>query len=1581
MRLLLPFLTMACVWACGARMAARGASIETGSGLTDPFESTYRGYNPGFTFPEEIKPKERNLSSEPNFHTMTLVNGSARADAFVEAARQKEADGRYQEALEIYQKVIEEYPETMYRVSDYGVFVPITRYCQLRMLGFPRDALKHYRTKHDARAREAYELARQRNLLEGLAEIRDTMMCTSYGPPAMLTLGDTALDRGHFLEAIEYYRSVEEHFPDAGLRTAELQLKIAYCRKMLGDALPASEAAEGSSALSKADLDRFSRFVSRAKYTKPTVHRQQTSPPHVAADDYLPMLPTTDLLGIEAPVWEQPVFTKPMDAFVFTQPVVTENSIVYRHKNILYCRSILNGELRWKNDLGGRVLWQNLRERQYPQEDILVQDGMVFTPVYKVGSSLLALDEITGQLKWGYGPMLAGTRDEARMRFEAAPAGGPMTVYAGYVLENIDGDTHIDNEYGITAFESVTGRVKWRTPICRLRPGLFKAGMAERRRNRIRSFLSPPLYHQGTVYYCTNAGALAAIDALSGRIKWVMKYPYGWGRHPNYELRVHDTGRQFGRHGLMTRTGAMAYTHYPMFWYNQRPLLIGDALYITPVDAPHLYRVNRRTGKVAWRRKKGGDSRHRARGPSYFMGAVPSGELLIVHSPQGDARRGIPTVSVEALDPGTGKVVWTLGRLAETRAEPVLKYSYGGVGGVYGLGINDWPYWTTARPFLSSDNTLVVTTFSYRPWPWFNWMSNLAVVDLNQRKRLQTRHYLTQNLIDRAAWSIENCDNYRKRFEERPYKDKKIKDMIRGLKEMAEDTIPRNRYPDELLPFSRVTFDRFGCRFEARMSPVSVAMVYDRRKVKQALRPREDPAGLFALAELAVAEARLEEGAGLLEHCLAEMPSEDVDFRATVNQLLYKVHKRLARGGARSRQPEVELKHCLGMSQTVGTLADEIETLFAFADAAARKGDPANAAARLRRITRTYAAYEYPVSTVTLADAAAIRAAFGKVFSGFGDFGQHSLFGEEIAHVAAMLKRGLDLYLGELAPVAKTGTMRAGDLAVAKMLKLKQAHPDFAAELEQQARTVLSQEGPGEERLARLWEYPRTKAAQALLETLFRETEQQLARKDLSTADRASVRQRQWRLADAARVCSLQLPPDLQARLAPPARGRPRVPVKPAVKTRTTDLEEARGTSWLVLQRRGRRHVSPDSLFLGGRVKKKLDKKFVLYCINSATGTVTWKAREQRGETWFEEIRLRGKGDEPGFFDAFVYEDTVVVHGWYDVLAFRLNDGKLKWRYRVPFDFEIKHALMSGDLLVLAGESETVVLYLGTQDPRGEVAWQEKEDGNPYGAPHFDGDRLVAVRKMPFNLTVRYRSTGKLIGRLALPDLTLCENHPLLDGGPGAIPMARDGSRLVVSDGFYTILLDTARMKVIWKRLIDQNDPTRDAALRYELNGDYLAMLKKDFDVNAMYMLSSRTGDILWRTDPKVRDSARPFHSMFIRDGKLFGIEPHPAQGFYFVGLDCKTGRPLFERNEQAGYGGKPEVELDRELYGNVMVARIKDRQDFWLKAFHCSDGKLLHTVHVRAAGDFGTHGRASATVQNGRLALLGKNTLVIGVE
>ena len=180
------------------------------------------------------------------------------------------------------------------------------------------------------------------------------------------------------------------------------------------------------------------------------------------------------------------------DFSVYSQPVVTHNSVIYRHKNIVYCRSIFTGELR------GRTIWAAAspgrveRNGSIRRKTCWSRTAWCSRRCTRRGPTLVALDETTGQLRWAYGPMIAATKEESQMRFEAAPAGGPRTMYAGYVLDDIEGDTHIDTEYGLMAFESTTGRIQWRRPVCRMRPGEFSGQVGENRRNLIRSLTSPP---------------------------------------------------------------------------------------------------------------------------------------------------------------------------------------------------------------------------------------------------------------------------------------------------------------------------------------------------------------------------------------------------------------------------------------------------------------------------------------------------------------------------------------------------------------------------------------------------------------------------------------------------------------------------------------------------------------------------------------------------------------------------------------------------------------------------------------------------------------------------------------------------------------------------------------------------------------------------------------------------------------------------------------------------------------------------------------------------------------------------------
>ncbi len=1528
--------------------------------LKDPYPDPYKGKGPdfishiahgaGYQGPFQHWPqpaKAMKLSSEKSFYTLNMINEDERAYALVKEGMKKESEGNYREALKVYQelfdKLLNRRPGLLYRISPFGIFVPVSQFVQRRILSYPKEDLAFYRTLHDARAKEAFEQARRQFSLAGHSDIVDNMLATSYGDNALQELGNAALDTGHYLEALEYFTTIRDFFSDSELLTPELDLRIEYCRKKLGD--PSASKIVGTrkkSALSDQSLSSLRQVTTKAQYIKPPFHSQKASHPNVATDDYTLHPPTEDPLALKEPVWKFELPGAGNDYYVYSQPVVTKNSIIYRHKNILYGHSILNGELRWKNDLGGRAVWQNRNARQYPQEDCLVQDGMVFSVLYKGGPSLAAFNEVTGQLKWAYGPMVASTSEESRMRFESAPAGGPRTVYAGYVLDNIEGRTHTDSEYGVMAFDSTTGRVRWRTRLCRLMPGKFAGGFAASVRNRIRSFISPPLYHQGTVYYCTNAGVISAMDSRSGRVKWLMRYPYYVAPSD-----IHDATRGFGRN---PDGNYMANPFSPMLWYNQRPLMINERLYVPAVDTKFLFCLDRRTGKVHWSRIKGVTYKDRDKrtrygegGIAYLLGPTTEGHLVIQNT--GHAQ------PVQLVDPKTGKTVWASGNLWKSDSQPSSSFMNGAA-----------PI-PAARPLLTENDDLYVPQFvyfrSWHPKRGFSYFygSHLTELSLKERKIKAQRRYYGPGVLSYAEWWITSQGPAElKELEAIPHKDKKVQGRIAWLKRIVADKTPVNRY-GPFMPYARQTFRRFGATFELRTGPRNISMLYDRATVAAALKKRTDPEAEFGRAELALADSRFDEAAVLLNKCLKSISSEDIDFRAAITQLLFRVYRRLAQSSIRVGNIDKELENCLGMRRTVNTLPEEIESLLAFSEAYAAKGNLAAAARSLRSVINTYGHHEYPIASLESWDPPKVQKAVDGVLERAEKMIDPKLLRREFSNPLKLLRKGFGLYHRTVSPLPKSLDVRAGELAAGRLRRLMATSPAFKKLMEEKAKQFL--EGrPADERFHLLSQFPGTAYSQQVLEALFKEAD---------GLKEQARRQRLWKLADAARVSGLKIPDAYRALVVVPVRKKMNEQLDPNFAPKTHEFSGTEGAARLVLERRGDRAQHPHLLFFGARVKKRLDNKFVLTCTDLKTGKTNWETKN---------IRLRGLGQEPGFFEAFVHKDTVVVHGMYNVLAYDIKTGKEQWHYRAPFDFEIKHAVMSGDLLVLAGKVETIALYMNAPTKNGEVAWQLKEQGDLYIDPYFHGDRLISVRKMPFNVTVRYRATGKLIGRLSVPDLSLHRAHPLVAGGPPALSAAHDGELLILSDSWYYLAIDTTRMATRWKRLIDQNDVTRSPAMRFSIKGDYLTVLKENYDQKVIYMLASKTGALLWNTDPKNANSPQPMHSVLIEGQKVYGLGVHPGQGFYFIGREAPSGKQLFKQNV-VGYSSKPNVSLLPNLYGPMAVVKVQDRQDFELKVFDTSkNGKLVHTLKMKGVGEFGVHGRVSATVQGGRLILMSKDKL-----
>ena len=1520
------------------------------SKAVDPFKDDYIGYKPNFGGKAgewKYTEKEMERSSEIKFYTLNEVEEVNRANALVKVAIESEASGDYRKAMTMYQDIISKFSiasdhnEILYRVSEYGVFVPIAQYCQRRLLNFPKEHLDFFRTLRDPEAKELFDEAVKKYSLDLFSEIVDKYLATSFGGKSLLFLGDAALDRGNYLEALEHFNTIVAFIPDKNLQTPELGLKIQFCQKALGQTLKAGQDASKSN-ISEKEIQLLKAAIQQETPSIAKIHTQRTSSDYTSGDDYTRFPPTTDPLGLVTPEWENNLLASRNDFYVYAQPVITDTSVVIRLKNIIYCYSIINGNLRWKNDVGGRAVWQNWNERQYPLEDVLIQDGVVVTPLIKGGSSIVALDETTGQIKWSYGPMSASDGDESMMRFECAPTGGPGTIYANYVLDNIKGDTHIDSEYGVIAFESTTGRVKWRRQICRLQPGKFDGSFGSARRNRIRSFFSPPLYHEGTIYISPNAGAVAAMDSLSGRIKWLMRYPY----YPS----AHDLTRQFGN------------TYEPSLFFNQRPLVVGEQLFILPVNSAMMLALDRKTGKVNWTIDKP------TRGFGYLMGPLSTGELVLTGNgrsiPDHAGRVANP---LYLIDPKTGAVTWKAPDYIMQDSQPVMR-SNGAV--AWGLSMNGVYFETAARPFLAEDDKIILSGWHDQGLWWRPGMYTFALgeIDLKTKKVIGMRRFYSGALLahadgviyDKTSRGMNNtpigAPLTLEEINKIPRKNKQQEDQTALLDLIVKDTVPVNEHP-AFMPFSRVTFSRYGVPYELRLYPRKIAMVYKRADLEAKFATDNSLVATFGKSELSVKDGDYKKASEYLNQCLLLVSPEDVNFRALIKQQFYKVYLELVRSAIRSHKPKLQLENSLGMSNTASVLAEEVETLFALSEAYIANGNIKNAASCLRTLIEVYGQHEFPVSSMAAKsvfyqeDMTTVNETLNEIFTE-AKANTSDVYKKETTNVIDLVSKSTPLYLSSVSPLPKELTVRAGDLAILKLITLLKNAGGFEAEYSKTGDTELAGDKI-DQLLYHIWKYPGTTKGQETFNRIC----------TLSGALPEEDKRDAWRrLGHVAKICKFKLPAELTSFFTV-IENNTYKEINASNGDKTYEVPNFKDGIMITLEQEGDINAHPNLLFVGVKLQKKIGFRFSLVCFDLAAGKEVWRK---------EEFRLKDLGKEPGFYKAYVYQDIVVVNGMYDVFGFNIKDGAEIWHYKTPFSFEIYEATMSGNIFVLSGNSETIALQIDTKSPIGEVAWQQKEDGNIYYKPYFVGDLFVSVRKYPFNITSRHRTTGSLMARLAIPDLSQVDAHPILKEGSLALPVSRFEKYVVVSDEKYIIVYDVAKMEMVWKTPLSNVDLSKDLKMRIAINEKYVTLIKEDYDRKAIYCYNLATGDILWSTDPTNSGSLQAIYSMQLEGDMLYGIGEHPGQGYYFVAYDCSKGTKKFSKIQE-GYSSPPIVKLRDHIYGKHLVVELQDRKNFEVIVFDRNTGEVVKKVADKGDGPIGEIGRVAVTVQDGHPVLFSR--------
>ncbi|HYF51437.1 MAG TPA: PQQ-binding-like beta-propeller repeat protein [Planctomycetota bacterium] len=180
-------------------------------------------------------------------------------------------------------------------------------------------------------------------------------------------------------------------------------------------------------------------------------------------------------------------------------------------------------------------------------------------------NSIIALGATSGSLKWSLQPEQDGFQRQSKadqewlkgISFICAPTYDSGVLYASAMV--VGGS----NESWVAAFDADNGQMLWRTMICSSSPAVVQGPVQP-------ALSLPPTVSGGNVFVCTNLGAVAALEASTGGVKWI---------------RVYDrTTNQVNRFNAWNNQGQES-----KFWGPNPPIVWENLLIVTPQDSDILY--------------------------------------------------------------------------------------------------------------------------------------------------------------------------------------------------------------------------------------------------------------------------------------------------------------------------------------------------------------------------------------------------------------------------------------------------------------------------------------------------------------------------------------------------------------------------------------------------------------------------------------------------------------------------------------------------------------------------------------------------------------------------------------------------------------------------------------------------------------------------------------------------------------------------------------------------------------------------------------------------------------------------------
>lgn len=531
------------------------------------------------------------------FTSQVQIAGSRQAETQIEKARADLAAKEYERSVRSIQAVLDQHSTgalTLERQRTVG----IRDWCHGFIASMPPEALERYRKIFDPYAQEIFERGKATGDVELLKDVFARYRMTSFGRPALLLATMVLFESGRLDDAAALAMLYLENFPnDDGAASLAVVALTAWIKG--GNAARANEFLTTLDPRLAAASVQFRGVAATVREIASTLMSSgQAAPPQ-------PGLPLTGVYGkpywehaIELPEreprangrWTDLLGEQSEDSFFWHPSIAaTDDDTVYVSSGVAVTAfDLFSGVEKWKRPASGPTNELQARRNYSVTFPLVVADGTViaslespreeeriiwsFTPHVVVPQrQLIAIDAETGQTLWTHygkkGKNAAETAFLAGLNVNSNPLVIGDDIIVGATRY------HTSYHHYLCCFSKKTGALKWSTFVC---TGQMEQNMFG---NPVREAIPGHVLNaDGIVYYSTNIGTIAAVDARQGTLRFTANY------------RQIDIPRQ-------TRFDPTVQERAPA-WLNSRPILAERTLFVAPMDSNDLVAVDIDTGTM-----------------------------------------------------------------------------------------------------------------------------------------------------------------------------------------------------------------------------------------------------------------------------------------------------------------------------------------------------------------------------------------------------------------------------------------------------------------------------------------------------------------------------------------------------------------------------------------------------------------------------------------------------------------------------------------------------------------------------------------------------------------------------------------------------------------------------------------------------------------------------------------------------------------------------------------------------------------------------------------------------------------------